>query len=349
MNTISPGTPNTEQEITLPTCDDKSIWEVFLSRFEWPALTLADELGLFPLLWERPRDCAEVAAVLEIKTRATEAILGVLSGLGFVVHRDGKFHLTDVSRNYLLPGSKFYKGAQLQLFRDHTVTHATLKEAILRDATSGAHGTDQWSSRKPDPDKLKNYTSMIHASSLPAALGLAVLGNVSSVERLLDVAGGSGCFSIALALRDQNLHCTVMELAPVCDLVDQYVAEHGLQNRIASLSANMFSDPWPDDCDGIFFSNVFHDWDEEKCLFLARKSYEALPPGGRIFIHEQLLNDTQDGPLSTALFSLSIVWVNPGKQYSTPEISGFLTEAGFSDLQISPAYGLFSLVSAVKP
>ena len=323
--------------------------EVFLSSFQWPTLTLADEFGVFSLLSKKPRTTADLAAQIEISPRATEAMLAVLASLGFIAQRGGKFHLTEVSRNYLLPDSKYYKGGQLELMRSQTVTHATLKEAILQDATSAKHGTDQWSNATPDPEKLRKYTSMIHASSLPAAMGLAALGQIAGVTKLLDVAGGSGCFSIALALHDPELHYTVMELPSVCDVVDRYVADHGLQKRIRSLSADMFTDPWPKDCDGIFFSNVFHDWDRERCVQLAQKSFQSLPSGGKIFIHEQLLNDTKDGPLVTALFSMNIIWVTPGKQYSAPEIIEFLTEAGFSDITVAPAYALFSVISAIKP
>ena len=36
----------------------------------------------------------------------------------------------------------------------------------------------------------------------------------------------------------------------------------------------------------------------EKCLTLARKSFDALPSGGHIMLHEALLRDTLDGPLT---------------------------------------------------
>ena len=69
----------------------------------------------------------------------------------------------------------------------------------------------------------------------------------------------------------------------------------------------MFTDPWPAGYDGIFFSNVFHDWDRASCLHLAKRSYAALPPGGRIFLHEVVLNDTKDGPLVAAAFSMEML------------------------------------------
>jgi hypothetical protein len=138
----------------------------------------------------------------------------------------------------------------------------------------------------------------MHSHSLPAAIGVARNGDFQGVRRLLDVAGGSGCFSIALALRH--------------------------------------------------FSNVFHDWDAPRREELAARSFAALPSGGRIYLHEMLLNDTSDGPLAPALFSVMMLGTR-GKQFSAPELNVLLTGAGFVGTSVTHTYSYHSLVSASKP
>jgi acetylserotonin N-methyltransferase len=179
-------------------------------------------------------------------------------------------------------------------------------------------------------------------------LGVARNGDFADVHRLLDVAGGSGCFCIALATRYPKMHFAVMELPAVCKLVEQYVADYGLQGQIETVAANMFTDPRPSGYDGVFFSNIFHDWDRASCLHLAKRSFEMLPPGGRIFLHEILLNDTKDGPLAAAAFSMSMFQLK-GKQYTARELDELLQEAGFTGVTVNPTYAYFSLVSASKP
>ena len=46
--------------------------------------------------------------------------------------------------------------------------------------------------------------------------------------------------------------------------------------------------------DGLLFGNIFHDWDFESCCLLARKSFQALKPGGSICLHEMLLKHRAD-------------------------------------------------------
>ena len=99
---------------------------------------------------------------------------------------------------------------------------------------------------------------------------------------------------------------TVLELPLVCPLVDRYVEKFDLTGRIDSFGADMFTQPWPDGHDGIFISNVFHDWDTAKCEALLVKAFDALPPGGRIYIHEQLLDDDFGGPLTPISFSMAM-------------------------------------------
>jgi acetylserotonin N-methyltransferase len=110
----------------------------------------------------------------------------------------------------------------------------------------------------------------------------------------------------------------------------------------------MLREAWPRGYDGIFFSNVFHDWNAETNLSLARRAYDALPRGGRIFLHEMLLADDGSGPITTASFSMLMLFGTQGRQYSLGELREILTNAGFADVRARETYGYYSVVSAKK-
>ncbi len=112
----------------------------------------------------------------------------------------------------------------------------------------------------------------------------------------------------------------------------------------------MFTQRWPRGHDAHFFSNIFHDWSEDTCRLLASKSFEALPSGGHILLHEILMDDDGCGPLPAAAFSLLMLLGTRGKQYSLPELRQILEPAGFVDLEAArTGGGYYSLVSARKP
>jgi len=330
-----------------PTRDDRPLWDVWLATFNFPTLTVADELGLFAFLARQPGTSQEIACQLGIGTRAAEGILAVLTSLGFLAQHQGKFLLTEVSRNYLLPDSPYYWGGLLRNIHDSLPTHESIREAALKDLHHDAESP--WDTGEIPQARAERLTRHMHAHSFPAAMGVARWGNFGGVKRLLDVGGGSGCFCIALAMQYAEMRLTVMELAPVCSLAEQYIADYGYQDRIDTLGANMFKDTWPTGYDGIFLSNIFHDWKPEECLKLARRAFETLPSGGHIFIHEMLLEDTKDGPLPTAGYAIQMLVGTQGKQFTAGELSEILLGSGFRDITLTPTFSYYSLIRATKP
>jgi O-methyltransferase domain/Dimerisation domain len=331
-----------------PTSDDRLIWDVWLSVYHFPTLAVADALGVFPLLKEASASSEEVAEQLSLGPRATEALLGVLTSLGFLEQRRSRFHLTDVARDFLLPNSPYYWGGILELVRDIPFTCSSLREALRKDKPIGYEGDDIWETHELDPEQARLFTQAMHSHSFPAAVGAARHGDFTEVRRLLDVGGGSGAFCIALAQRYPEMRFTVAELPVVCTLAEEYVAHYGLQDRIDTAALDMFGDPWPSGYDAHFLSNVFHDWSREHCRLLARQSFESLPSGGRIYLHEMLLEDTRDDPLAATSFSMNMIFFTQGKQFTAGELEELLGEAGFEEIALKPTYGYYSLVTGRK-
>lgn len=82
---------------------------------------------------------------------------------------------------------------------------------------------------------------------------------------------------------------------------------------------------------------------------LARRAYDALPPGGRVFVHEMLLADDGSGPVTTASFSLFMLFGTQGRQYTEGEVREILASAGFRDIDARQTHGYYSVVSGRKP
>jgi len=336
-----------------PLCDDHLIWEIWASRYYLPTLVAADQIGLFPFLAQAPATVEEVVEGLSLGPLGAEAILNLMSSLGLLVQRQERFYLTDEARTYLLPESPYYSGNYLQsVMNNYPITATTMHEWLEKErAGTSYEAFKSWRFGDMSAELAElpwKIIPLLHSKTLPAAMGMARNCDFSGVHQLLDVAGGSGGFCIALATRYPNMRFAVMELPVVCKVTQQYIADYGLQDQIETIAADMFIDPWPSGYDGVFFSNVFHDWSLTQCLHLATRSFQMLPPGGRIFVHEVLLNDTKAGPPVAAGYSMNMLALG-GKQYTARELDQLLREAGFTDVTIKPSFAYFSLVSASKP
>jgi len=332
-----------------PHCDDKLLWDTLLSALQFPTLTVADELGLFALLDKSPATASDVAKNLSLGSRPTEALLGSLASLGYLVQHNQRFYLTEVSKNFLLPDSPYYWGGVFHLMKSSPASHSGLLEALQKDKATAYGDKDIWETHETSPEETRAFARFMHSLTITGAIGAAKRGDFEGVRYLLDVGGGTGAFCFPLVQHYSNLHCTILDLPVMCNIAEEYIAQAGLQERIDTCIGDFFKQPFPAGYDAILFSNIFHDWTRERCLQLARRSFEALPSGGRIYLNEILLSDAKDSPTVATLYSINMILATEGKQYTALELEEILIESGFQDISVTQTFGYYSLISGRKP
>jgi hypothetical protein len=347
---------STRRLLEPPTADQRIIWDMYFAAHIMPLVAQADEMGIFTLLEATPLSTQEAAEQLNVSEEWAEILLGALASVQLLRLQDGRFQNGDAVRSFLLPTSPYYAGYTLRRFAGRNIAER-LKRALT---TSGAPAEAEegpasvyvvrdWKEGEFPIERADEGVRSMHGLSFAAAVALARNADFSGVRRLLDVAGGAGGFSIALAQYYPQLRCTVAELPVVCQLTQRYIAQYDVEDRVDTLPLNMFFEPWPTGYDAIFFSCALHDWDLRRRLDLMRRSFDALPAGGTIHIHEMLLSDGADGPPAAALYSLSMRIGTLGKQFSVPELREALESVGFANVTVRNTTHYFSLLSATKP
>ena len=333
-----------------PRTDDRPLWDVTFAVYGYPALLLAHRLKLFPLLAEKARTLPEVCDALNIARRPVEAILTVATALGFLQLQGGRYSLTALAEDYLLESSPSYFGFFWDLIIDNyqICSFASLEKAVLTDSPQAYGGGDIFKSHEEQAELARRFTRGMHSISMASAYVWPGVIDLSGHLLMLDVAGGSGAHSIGATLKWPNLRALVFDLAPVCEVAEELIAERGLQGRVQTQVGDMWKDPFPS-ADLHFYSYIYHDWTPEKCRFLTAKSFKSLDSGGRLIVHEMLYNDEKTGPFAPAAFSMVMMGWTEGEQYSGRELSAMLREAGFRDVQVKPTFGYYSMVTGLKP
>jgi acetylserotonin N-methyltransferase len=189
----------------------------------------------------------------------------------------------------------------------------------------------------------------MHAHSFSIAMRVAPTLGLSDTQRVLDGGGGSGSFSIAMAVHHPSVRCTVLDFPVVCEVAEEHIRAAGVSERVGTAAGNLFVGPWPEGHDRVFFNDIFHDWDDERCAIISHLAFEALPAGGRVMVHEMLLSDTKDGPLAAAAYSMAMVFATRGRQRSARELIELLEAAGFVDVRVGPTTGGYALIEGSKP
>ncbi|HYH97302.1 methyltransferase [Hyalangium sp.] len=340
--------------LEMPPCDDRPIWDVWLSLLWLPAVTVADELEIFESLAREPATPVELAVRHGFDLRGIEILLSLLTSLRFCVSHLGRYQVTEPTRSYLLRTSPFYWGGVFVRQRTSNPIHGAIRGAIVKKGhrivgqAAAEPPVEMWESGQMTLEAARGIAAFMHSHSLAAATGMALRTNLSGVKRLLDVGGGSGCFCITLAQQNPQLRCTMMDLKPMCEVALEYITAAGVSERVGVQPVNMFQEAWPAGHDAMLFSNVFHDWGPETNAKLAANAFAALPQGGRILVHEMLLDDSGNGPVTTAAFSALMLANTRGRQFTFQQVKSMLEEAGFADIDVVPTYSYYSVVSGTK-
>ena len=115
---------------------------------------------------------------------------------------------------------------------------------------------------------------------------------------------------------------------------EKTIAKFKLQNRIDFKDVDYLEQDIKGIYDVVWLSHILHGEGPEDCRNIIGKAVSSLEPGGMILIHDFILNDSMDGPLFPALFSLNMLLVTPsGPSYSEKQIRDMLSDAGVREIR----------------
>jgi hypothetical protein len=158
--------------------------------------------------------------------------------------------------------------------------------------------------------------------------------DLSKRRHLLDLGGGPGTYSIHFCLNNPQLKATVYDLPTTRPFAEKTIAKFNLQDRIDFKDVDYLEEEIEGVYDVAWMSQILHGESFEDCRKIVRKAVSALEPGGMIMIHEFILNNTMDGPLFPALFSLNmLLGTSGGQSYSEEQLTTLLSDAGVRDFQ----------------
>jgi len=202
-----------------------------------------------------------------------------------------------------------------------------------------------YSSWFSDPAVARTYTSAQHNGSLATAKSMMKRVSLTGVSRMLDVGGGSGAFSIVAARAVPGLSATVLELPEVCRVGAAIVAEGAkdVEPRIRFTELDATAPDWPvaaASFEVVLMSYLSGSVPAEVVPVLYANAFKALKSGGRLIVHDFMVDDSLDGPALGALWALQHVAVNPdGMGLCPANIIPRMAAAGFGRTEVVEMIG----------
>lgn len=311
----------TEPSSTVPTTSPASILQVAAGYMAAKHLFAANELGIFEALADTPADLTALAARTGLTTRAARISVDAMVALGFVERSADHYRNGDAVQTFLAGRSGPDLRPYLRLADEILYpTFESLAEALGSGPPREAFELDE--------AKQQVLSAGIEAILAGPAAALGHVVDLSDRRRLLDIGGGTGSWTIAVARHNPHLSATIIDLRT--ETASERATAAGLSDRIDVLASDVLSDDLPDGYDTFLLSNLVHYWSPETNIDLLHRIRRAAPAGALLMLADFWTDPTHTRPVEAALMAGNFaVNLKDGDVYSVEEVTAWLTTTGW--------------------
>jgi ubiquinone/menaquinone biosynthesis C-methylase UbiE len=327
-----------------PLTDVRDISKLAYGFMATQALVAALDLNLFGLLCDGPATSGTLSERTGVRSDRLQMLLTALVGLALLTKEGDWYENAPAATRYLDPKSPDFFGEYIRLQVGRQVyPHALHIGAALRGAP-----VNLYSAVAADPDEAARFSHSQHVGSLGPAHLLARKVDLASPRAMLDVAGGSGAFTITLCRKHQNLRATILDFPSMIEVARHYVAEAGLQSRVEYIEGDALEAAWPVGQDVVLLSYLLSAVGKADIEALVHRAHASLKPGGTLIVHDFMVDDDLGGPASAALWMLILTSAEP-VCLTAGYVSRLMRDAAFEVVAGDLVPTITKVVVGVKP
>jgi hypothetical protein len=305
-----------------------------MSNNYWSACALhaAVTLDLFTPLSACSFTVSDLAKLIGSDERGLAMLLNALAAMGLVERVELAWSATSFAAEYLSATSPRYLGNIIRHHHYLMASWAHLDEAVREGAPIRERYSPADEAVARESFELGMFDlAMLNAPRIVSGIDLS--GRV----RLLDLGGGPGTYAVHFCLNNPGLSALVFDLPSTRPFAEETIARFGLSDRISYTAGDYLTDDIPGRYDVAWLSHILHAEGPRQCAVILEKAVSVLEPGGMFLVQEFILDDSEDGPLYPALFSLNMLQgTTSGRAYSGKRLMEMLAAAGVRDLRRLP-------------
>ncbi|SAL22606.1 methyltransferase [Caballeronia cordobensis] len=339
------------QDSTNAGLDPQRVLQIGMGFWASKVLLSAVELGVFTELANGPRSADELAQVLELHPRAKLDFLDTLVALDLLTREDGRYANATDAGFFLDRNKPSYVGGLLEMANARLYPFwGSLTEALRTGLpqNEAKHGGNLFEALYSDPVRLRGFLQAMSGVSMGAAQAIARQFPWSEYRTFIDIGAAQGALPVQVALAHPHLTGGGFDLPVVGPVFEDYVAAHGLQDRLHFYPGDFFADACPS-ADVLVMGHILHDWNLTQKLELLAKCHAALPPGGCLVVYDAIIDDERRRNAFGLLMSLNMLIETPGGfDYTGAQCCAWMKEAGFATARVEPLAGPDSMVIATK-
>jgi 2-polyprenyl-3-methyl-5-hydroxy-6-metoxy-1,4-benzoquinol methylase len=300
----------------------------------YTVIAVACHVKLFEILRQK-QSASHLAEKNGWDESTTVRLLDVLYLLGYLKKDNDAYQNSAIAEDFLLPGESLYLGHHFS----PAFPPGSLGFQIMKCLEKSPGYIES-----PEPDWNPERLRQIGVSSLNGSIQSTVGSiDLSNARKLLDLGGGHGFYSIALAQKYPALSVTLFDLPQIIALAREYLHTFQLTDQVQFVPGNFLQGDIGTGYDAVLCANILH---STKRSIVLDKVWQALNSDGQIIVKCRIADCV--ATLSTALAKL--IWqVRGGKElFSQNDWHQVLTYHGFKDIKTLNFHGIFATIVGVK-
>ena len=302
------------------------------ARWANQVLNSAIELGIFSVC-QGGMTSDQVAGKLSIDRKGARLLLDALVSMELLVRDKTTYKPTELASTYLVEGSPLYLGSYILDKGELDQSWGQLTN-VVRTGKPHKRVNDPQAGQKFFVELVKMIYPLNYTTAQLLADHLDVQSWTGKVK-VLDLAAGSGVWSLPMACANRSVEVDALDLAPIIEVTREYATRHGAESQYKYLEGR-----WQDielaagHYDIIILGHILHAEGKELSQRLLEHCARALKPGGKLVVAEFISNDEETGPVFPRLFALNmLIMTENGCVFTQTELKNMLQAAGLPKVQ----------------
>ena len=302
------------------------------SGYYWKTCTLhaGVKLNIFTVISQNSLSADDISKEIHADPKGVFVLLNALSSMGLITKTGDLYSNSSAALTFLNKDSPKYIGFMI-------MHHHYLMESWSKMDKAVCDGKPV-RTRSSFSDEKKRESFLLGMFNI----GMAIAPDISKeldlkgCTNLIDFGGGPGTYAIHFCLNNPELKAKVYDLPTTRPFAEKIINRFNVSDRVKFLDGNFIEEDfnYKNEFDVAWLSHILHGEGPEDAEMIISKAVSGLKPGGKIFIHDFIMNNNMDGPLFPALFSINIfLGTDNGRSYSEAQIFSMLRNQGIKDIQ----------------
>ncbi len=314
------------------------------------AISVACELNLAEILGDEKRPVDEIAKEAGTDAHALYRLMRALAGEGIFKETETAYFKNTHLSNALKEQPGHLKNMIMhQLNSTNWEVVNEMKHSVVsgENAAQKLFGTDIFTHLENTPEKNALYNkAMTETSSLSSASMVAAY-SFRNINTLVDLGGGEGMLLYTILQKNEKLKGVLFDLPHVVTTATQLAKDYDVEKRVQIISGSFFKDKLPVS-DAYLLKNILHAFDDETCITLLKKVYNALDEKGKILVIEAVIGENNKAEFGKMFDLQMLLGTESGKERTKNEFETIFEASGFRLNRVIRTVSPFCIVEGVK-